>query len=205
MICALALALMLDVSGSMTDERYKLELDGMANGLATAEIADAITRGPIALTVVEWSSGQDVVMPWRVVTTPAELQRAAADMRKIQRQSSSLTGLGDAMQFAVRHFANVPCQADREVADFAGDGSTNTGSDPSIGRGMAEKQGISFNGLAVVTPGEPNIADYYTKNVRTSDGFVLAANGYEEFAQAMRRKLSSEVSGLQPTTEWAAR
>ena len=63
---------------------------------------------------------------------------------------------------------------------------------------------MSINGLAILSD-DPDLKDYYEHRVIAgTDAFALAAGSFEDFAEAMRRKLIREieyrpaVSGLPP-------
>jgi len=58
-------------------------------------------------------------------------------------------------------------------------------------------RGIRINGLPIVTPAEPDLAQWYKANVIGGDGaFLEVANGFEDFARAMRRKFELEIAGV---------
>ena len=62
---------------------------------------------------------------------------------------------------------------------------------------MAEDAGIQVNGLPIVTQVEPGLARWYAANVPANGGFTVVSEGFGAFREAMVRKLSYEVSGLQ--------
>ena len=56
-------------------------------------------------------------------------------------------------------------------------------------------QGITVNGLAILNE-DPHLDHYYRHNVIGGDGaFVMTAADYEDFAEAILRKLLREISG----------
>jgi len=60
-------------------------------------------------------------------------------------------------------------------------------------RTMAIARGVVVNGLAIQNE-VSDLADYYRRNVQAGpDSFVMAAKDYEDFAEAMRRKLLREI------------
>lgn len=205
-LCSVALVLLQDVSGSVNDDRYKLQRDGTADAFLSPDVMQSVRPdAPLAITVIEWSSSQQTVVPWRILRSTADLQKARNDLAQAPRVSSALTGLGDALAAGVKAFESAPCDAERQVIDISGDGATNTGQDPAPARAAAQKAGITINGLPIWNEGEPLIADYYRNSVVTPDGFVVEAHGFADVARAMTHKLSAEISGILPTTEWAAR
>ena len=67
--CRQALALGLDVSGSVDADEYRLQLDGLAAALASPEVVSALiadAASPVRITVYEWSgpNDQQVLVPW---------------------------------------------------------------------------------------------------------------------------------------------
>jgi len=204
--CALALVLLMDVSGSVSTERFALQRDGTAHAFANPRVAAFISPDrPVAVTAIQWASSQHTVLPWRILRDAADLAAADTALAAHSREESGLTGLGDALQAGVSAFATMPCAADRQVIDISGDGASNTGAEPEPARQAAINAGITINGLPIVTEGEPTVADYYRKSVVTPDGFVVEAHGFDDVARAMGRKLAAEIAGAVPGMEWAGR
>jgi len=72
----------------------------------------------------------------------------------------------------------------------------NFGDPPTVVRDALIKQGITINGLAILTE-EPWLDEYYRQNVIGGpSSFVLSAKSFESFAEAMLRKLVQEVAAL---------
>ncbi len=72
--------------------------------------------------------------------------------------------------------------------------------------------GITFNGLPILcrfcdTPARfPNLAEIYEERIIGGTGaFVVTAANEEDLAQAIRRKLIFEISGLEPSELVATR
>jgi hypothetical protein len=71
----------------------------------------------------------------------------------------------------------------------------NLGPPPAAARDAIVTAGITINGLAILSA-EPWLEDYYRHNVIGGAGaFVLAADDFHSFADAMFRKLAVEVAG----------
>jgi hypothetical protein len=80
------------------------------------------------------------------------------------------------------------------VIDVSGDGMANFGEPPVTVRDALVKQGITINGLAILSE-EPWLEDYYSRNVIGGPAaFVVVAKGFDSFAEAMLRKLVQEVA-----------
>ena len=97
----------------------------------------------------------------------------------------------------------------RRVIDISGDGPNNRGGDVSQARDAAVAAGITVNGLAINNfDGSaftlPDLDLYYHECVIGGPGaFVIAADGFESFADAIRRKLILEIADNAPRV-WLA-
>ena len=88
-------------------------------------------------------------------------------------------------------------KGEREVVDVSGDGRESVAREFTVlvdqARAMALARGVIVNGLAIENE-VGNLADYYRRNVQAGpESFVMAAKNYEDFAEAMRRKLLREI------------
>ena len=65
--CSIALALTVDVSGSIIEREYRLQMDGLAAALRDRAVADALVSSEAALMLVQWSgaSQQEVSVGWK--------------------------------------------------------------------------------------------------------------------------------------------
>src|SRR5260370_38225474 len=66
----LALVLAVDVSGSVSGERFHLQREGIAKALDSDDFANVVSAGnyrPIEIAVVEWAEEQSVIVPVTVV------------------------------------------------------------------------------------------------------------------------------------------
>ncbi len=193
--CDIALALTVDVSGSISPDEYALQMEGLADALGDPTVADAIVANQAALMVVQWSgSGRQVVsIPWREITDLETLAGFAVDVRETKRKWRHFsTAIGDALEFTTLQFADAPVCA-RKVIDVSGDGLSNEGFAVEAARDQTVAAGITINGLAI----ENNVTGlnhYYRENVVGGPGaFVLVAESYSDYPRAIRRKLLNEV------------
>lgn len=198
--CDLALALAVDVSGSIDPVEYRFQMEGMADALEDPTIADALVQGQVALTVIQWSGeGEQIVtIPWQRMLNLPSVEGFARLVRAAPREwNNSKTAIGDLMGFAIARFATVPdCR--RRVIDISGDGQTNAGSDPLKQRVLAQAAGITINGLAIDRVAR-SVTGYYRSHVIVGpDAFVLTATGYRDYPRAIRRKLFREI--LRPSS-----
>lgn len=196
MLCALALVLLIDVSGSVSADRYGLQHAGMAQALTDPHVKHVLLaqEGGMAVTVIEWSDRRQSVVPWHMIQTDDDIEAVAETLKGAQRRMTGSTAMGDALADAVAAFDEAPCRPARKVIDISGDGRSNDGRvAPDEVRGRAHGKGITINGLPIRGE-EPDIAAYYRAHVVTADGFVIEAQSFDDLAAAIRYKLMIEVS-----------
>lgn len=193
--CELALLLAIDISGSVDDAEYQIQVEGTADALEDPEIAYALLNGKVAVAVVQWSSigMQKVVQPWRRMENAPALGEFARTARQQERAFGKAdTAVGDALAFAVAQFDRVP-DCKRRVIDISGDGVQNAGGALPPARDLAIKAGISINAIAIESIGLA-ISEFYRKNVITKGGFVVTATGHTDYPRALRLKILREVA-----------
>jgi uncharacterized protein DUF1194 len=206
----LALVLAVDVSSSVDETRFKLQREGIAEGLLSRSVLEAVAGGrcqTIELAIVEWSEGQTVLVDWKTIRTHADLDAVAQALRSQARPGVGWkTDIGGAIAKAVALFDSAPLPADRKIIDLSGDGQQNHGKIPAErARDAAVGKEITINGLPITSGDEPNVDRWYKDHVVGGTGaFVLVANGHDNFADAMRMKLALEIAGLSPTLSLAA-
>ena len=196
---SLELVLAVDVSLSVNDIEYGLQMQGIANAFRDAEIAALIAsheRG-VAVVMTQWTGTRNakVPLPWRVLADDASAAAYADAVAKLPRaEFGNFTAIGHAISFAVELLDTNAYRGDERKIDVSGDGQNNSGPEPSEMRLEALAQGITINGLAI-TNNEPQLASYYAANVITGPAaFVIRAENFESFAEAFRRKLKRELS-----------
>ncbi len=210
--CRLALALGLDVSGSVDGQEYRLQMDGLAAALQAPEVQAqilALPAAPIWLTIYEWSGSgyQRLVVPWTPLRNTSDLASVSSTLLARQRpRSAGSTAIGHAMYFADYLFRQRPnCQA--YTLDLSGDGESNDGQFPQVVRREDRFKGVTINGLVIgsdVTVGRDErqmemmaLSAYYRARVIWGPGaFIEVAQGFEDFERAMTRKLLRETKGI---------
>jgi Ca-activated chloride channel homolog len=193
--CNLALLLAIDISGSVDDREYKLQVQGTADALSDPEIAHALIQGKVAVAVVQWSAVgmQKVVQPWKRMDSRADVAAFAAAARAQDRVFGKAdTAVADAIAFAVRQFDEVPdCRF--RILDISGDGVQNAGGPLPDARDRAIAAGIGINAIAIEGMGV-TISEFYRRAVITKGGFVVTARGHEDYPRAIRAKLLREIA-----------
>jgi hypothetical protein len=207
----LLLVLAADVSRSINDEEFALQRKGYAAALTDPKVLRAIAGGPhqtIALTFIEWSGATDqkVVVDWTVVHDEEDAGAIAAAILAAPRSFLSRTSISAAIDFSMERFAAGPGPTERRIIDISGDGTSNAGRLVTDARDDAVHQGVTINGLAIINtqinPGfalhtQPpgGLPNYYKENVIGGPGaFLLVVENFDTFAEAMTRKLISEIA-----------
>lgn len=196
---SVALVLAIDVSESVSAERYILQHEGIARAFETPQLIEAIAAAPggIEALVLEWSDPDKIAVTvgWTRITDRGAAADFARSVRATQRSSHGLTAIGSAMLAAGAAFDRMPDPAAHRVIDISGDGMANFGASPVEARDALVGKGITINGLAILSE-EPWLDDYYRGNVIGGpSSFVLVAQSYDSFAEAILRKLVQEVAG----------
>ncbi len=205
--CHAALVLALDLSDSVDAHEADLQRKGLASALRDEAVRAAIMPRAglgVALMVFEWNnpSMQRIIAPWRLLSTDAAIDEFASQLETdLRPRINGQTGIGAAIRFAVRAFADAPT-CERRLIDVSGDGPGNTGVPPQQVRQSGELADLTINGLVIRNPGldsaQPPGRDplpYYQKNVKWGPGaFVIVVDSYDDYADAIRRKLLRELS-----------
>uniref|UniRef100_UPI003BAC79CE DUF1194 domain-containing protein n=1 Tax=Stappia sp. TaxID=1870903 RepID=UPI003BAC79CE len=197
--CPLALVLALDVSSSVDEREYALQMKGLAAAFREETVQSAImATGGILVTAFEWSGRDQHVThaDWRYLATRADIETFADLLARSRRQHTSYpTALGYALGHAAIRLSSAPRRCLRQVVDISGDGVNNEGFPPASAYRAFDYARITVNGL-VVRGADPDPLPYYTREViRGSGAFVEVAETYSDYARAMARKLLREISG----------
>tara|TARA_R110002096_G_scaffold189191_27_gene369521 strand:- start:1192 stop:1995 length:804 start_codon:yes stop_codon:yes gene_type:complete len=194
--CDTALLLAIDVSGSIDQGEYALQVQGLADALRDPAVAEVLVRGQVALAVVQWSGvgKARLVMPWKRMLSDRAVTEFAVRAGKLPRAfEGSDTALGEAIRFSVDQFSAVSdCR--RKVIDISGDGPENAGRTVSQTRRRAIAENIEINAIAIEDMGaSAPISTYYRRWVITPEGFVMTARGLGDYPRAIRAKLLREL------------
>jgi hypothetical protein len=199
----LLLVLAVDTSGSVNQTRFDLQKQGYAQAFRNQRVLNAIRSGAtqsIAVTMTQWTGPlqQIQVLPWRLLKDEASLNNFAAAIESTERQ---LFGGGTSISGAIDHAMTLmpksPYRGMKQVVDVSGDGSNNRGRDVRSARDDAVGAGIVVNGLPILAL-EPYLDRYYFENVIGGPGsFMIPAETYEAFGDAVLRKLVLEIASNQ--------
>lgn len=210
--CRQALALALDVSGSVDAREYRLQLDGLAGALAHPDVRGALLAmpsAPVTLAIYEWSGAQDqrLLLGWTPIVSDAQIDSITARLRSTRRLVSTPgTALGETMLFG-SDLLRQQSSCWKRTLDISGDGKSNIGPHPRSVSDRLQRGGVTINAL-VIGADAPKISDarqvdiaeissYFRAYVIVGpDAFVQTALGFEDFEDAMVRKLLRELQGL---------
>jgi hypothetical protein len=207
----LLLVLASDVSRSVDAAKFKLQRDGYIAAISSPRVIEAIRSGPhgrIALCFVEWSGigAQKVVIDWTVIDGTKAALDFATQLDEAQRSFADRTSISGGIDFAMTQFERAPFQSTRRTIDVSGDGTNNSGRDVTAARDDAVAQGVTINGLVILSeqplswnadhtnpPG--GLEAYYRNNVIGGpNSFVMVAENFNSFGQAILNKLIAEVA-----------
>ena len=208
--CRLALALALDVSGSVDQQEYRLQMQGLADALDDADVQRAffaIPEAPVAVAVFEWSSSryQRMVQEWVLLRAPADVDALTARLRTWRRAPApEATGIGAAMEYGQALLGRNPGCWQRTL-DISGDGKNNDWPLPRDLRKQGRIKGLRVNALVIARDVEGHgqvipleigelTAYFHAEVIQGPDAFVETALGFSDYARAMKRKLLKELA-----------
>lgn len=203
----LELVLAVDASASVSNSEYRLQMDGIAAAFRDAGVLKAVQSGPlqsIGVALIVWADAEEPkqTSDWFVISGPDEAEVFAQTVERFPREVNGGTGIGAGILHAIDLLRNNHLHAARRVVDVSGDGMESDTKSFSLtidyARRAASDDQITINGLAILTDDE-NLDEWYWDNVATGLGrFVMAANNFEDFANAMKKKLIQEIQYTPP-------
>lgn len=201
---AVALVLAVDASGSVSDQRFKLQQQGYAAAFRNPRILRAVgslATQAIAAAMMQWTGPllHVVVVDWTLIRDEASANAFAAAIDAAPRRLfGGGTSISGAIDYSRLMLARSPFDAIRRVIDISGDGSNNSGRPVTQARDEAVRDGVGINGLPILTI-EPGLDRYYYNNVIGGQGaFMIPAQNYDTFADAILKKLISEIASTEP-------
>lgn len=210
------LVLAVDVSLSMSPQELEIQRRGYAAALTHESVLQAIAdgaHGRIAISYVEWAgvNTQHIIVPWTVIAGKEDAERVAERLFVHPPNSARRTSISSALEFGGDMFAESGFEGVKRVIDISGDGPNNQGGPVTEVRDRLAGQGITINGLPLMTNGGfasgydiANLDRYYTDCVIGGPGaFMIPVNDWTQFPEAVRRKLVLELAATPPSTDHA--
>jgi uncharacterized protein DUF1194 len=197
-----ALVISVDVSSSVDEHRYQLQMQGIAKAFEDPNVVNAIINGPhggILLAMVTFADRVKVAIPWTRISSRAEASAVAAKVRAIPHQEGNFTCVSGMLRtLADKVVTQIPLTATRVVIDVSGDGADDC--NPEVPTKAVRDElvatGVTINGLPILEGREAaTLEGWYRANVMGGTGsFVLPANGFADFGRAIREKFVVEIS-----------
>ncbi len=208
----LALVIATDTSRSVDEVEARLQRDGVSSALRHPQVIEAIRsgyHGKIAIAYIDWSSGPytTVIVPWRIVSDALSADAYARILADVPITLGQRTSISEGLELAYKLISDGTVEAPRKVIDVSGDGPNNHGRMVVQARDEVVSKGITINGLPIINARDQfgpgffldDLDNYFRGCVIGGSGaFIIVAKDFQDFAQAMRRKLIYEISGLMP-------
>ncbi|EJN03988.1 DUF1194 domain-containing protein [Phyllobacterium sp. YR531] len=211
------LVLAVDASRSMQSFEQRIQRDGYVAALRQKDVIRAIrdgAHGKVAITYVEWagSTMQRVIVPWMVIESAETAEKFASLLAEPIPSTQSRTSISGAIDFGSSLFDGNGFKGLRRVIDVSGDGANNNGRPVLEAKEQAIAKGITINGLPLMTRGDfysdwaiEDLDVYYTNCVIGGPGaFMIPVNSWDQFPEAVRRKLVLELAGDEGEIQKAA-
>ena len=200
----LALVMAVDVSESVDDARFTLQMDGIARALEAREVQASVLAGPhqaMLLALVQWSNRPTLSLPWTLLTSGADVQKFAARVRRLRRASNGFTCMSVALRsIADKLLTQLPAPAERVVIDVSGDGRDNCNPLEPVDQVRDEiaATGVTLNGLPILEGDEAATLEGWYRDhlIGGPNAFLVPAENFDDFGRAIRRKFVTEMSAL---------
>ena len=203
-----------DVSRSIDQQEALLQRRGIALAFGNPAVIRAIESGflgKIGVAYIDYSSRafNRVVIDWTVVHDRESAESFASRLLAAPLTFGRRTSISDAIEDARQMIESNALEGTRRVIDVSGDGPNNHGRLVDSVRDATIARRITINGLPIVNERGafnsrfylPDLDKYYLGCVIGGPGaFLVVANGFEDFARAIRRKLILEIAGTAPET-----
>ncbi|KJZ20932.1 von Willebrand factor A [Loktanella sp. S4079] len=200
--CRLALVLAIDVSSSVDEREDRLQRSGLAAALIAPDVVDAFMTNPdpVAIFIFEWSGryNQRDLVPWTLIETQDDLFTTAETIINSSRAHDDFpTAMGYALGHAAIQLRDVP-NCTQHTIDIAGDGANNEGFGPAAAYRAFPFDNVTVNGLVIRSDdalSAPDPVVFYQQHVIRGPGaFIEIAEDFDDYENAMRRKLIREVT-----------
>ena len=199
---AIELVLALDSSASVDAREFQLQNEGVALALKDPDVLQAVNNlKPFgaAIAVIQWGGPNEthVVLPFTHIENVRDAKAFAFRVGLIRRwmwasATSIATGINDARAL----IDSNEFEGQRKVIDVSGDGPDNGNVNLDAARSDALAAGITINGLSIEAE-DKGLQKYYVEHVISgADSFVEPAQGFEDFARAIKEKLLRELRPL---------
>lgn len=197
--CAIELVLALDVSGSVTWPEYRLQRSGVAAALRDEEVTSLIELlpGGISVIVTQWSdhTNQNNPVAWHRLRDRADALALAAKVDSMKRgRIGDKTAIGNALLHADFMHVNNPVACGKRVIDISGDGKANAGIATGLIADKLAAEQVTINALVILEDDRSLLRYFRQRIIRGPGAFAVAAEGWQDYARALKRKLLRELA-----------
>ena len=201
----LQLVLAIDASNSVSDARFELQKQGYVAAFRNPQVIKAIASGgeqSIAVTMMQWTGPftHVQVVPWMLVKGTAAAHALADAIAQTERElwGGSGTSISGAINQGVVLLSQSPYKSQRRTIDISGDGANSSGRSVIRARDDAVAQGIGINGLPILSIDRGLDRYFYNYVIGGPGAFMIPAENYENFAEAIVKKLILEIAANPP-------
>lgn len=207
------LVLAADVSQSVVEERYKMQMDGYLEAFQSGRLLGAIQNlepPRLAVLFLVWSELQHILMPWTLLydkVSVSEFCERFAAQAAVRPKLGMYTRIDYLMRFCISQF-DQEYTGGRRVLDISGDGGNSYAPSSHPGLKKAKEalvaSGVTINGLPILVlppahifPKQPpeGLDVYYREHVVGGVGrFMIPSQGFEDFHRAILAKLVAEIA-----------
>jgi hypothetical protein len=158
-----ALILAVDVSQSVDEDRYRLQIEGMAKALENKAVADTITSGPygrIAVQFIVWADGVETTIPWQIISSRQNALTFSGLIRRQTHRAGEYTCMARMMRTVDEEMLDdLPFIPTRTILDISGDGIDNCAEPSAVddARDRLVRRGVTINGLPIIVSGENDV------------------------------------------------
>jgi hypothetical protein len=206
----LQLVLAVDASNSVNDVRFELQKQGYAAAFRNQQVIKAIASGSeqsISVTMMQWTGPftHVQVVPWMLVKDAASARALADAIAHSERElwGGGGTSISGAIDQGVILLSQSPYKSQRRTIDISGDGVNSSGRSVTRARDDAVAQGIGINGLPILSIDRSLDRYFYDYVIGGPGAFMIPAESYENFADAVLKKLILEIAVNQlPPSAW---
>ena len=196
----LAMVLAVDGSASVNYDEFGLIAGGMAAALRDPAVLKGLTGGRIGVSMLSlllWSGvgAQEILPGWTRIGDEAALLAFAEEVDNMPRTvRAGSTAIGEALLAALTLLSRTEAVPARAIVNVIGDGRSNAGIAPGPIRDRMAQADIAINGLCILHE-EPDLLEYYAAEVIGGPGgFAVTCATFQDFTEAMRQKLTRELT-----------
>ncbi len=189
----------MDISSSVDSTDFHLQRNGLAKAFRDPEVIDLISilPGGIIAAQTYWSGDRDqqLSVGWHKIQSTSDAIAFADKIEESRRiRAGILTAIGTALLHADQLFNSKPLPCHSNVIDISSDGRSNAGPDVNRIANTLAAKGIIINALIIHGEDKTIIPYFQHEVIRGSGAFVETANGYTDYARAIKQKIIRELS-----------